>query len=356
MDETRSYTQPDRDTSRNQATDNTPGCLGGAFGLVLAGLIAAMIWIRRNKMSEEQTRQEEHQAELEKKREIGHETSDADVRGIALAGVVLVVVVAGVAVALWGLFVFFAYREAQADVPPPPLATPQQLPPEPRLQVAPAQDWQRMRATDTALLNSYGWVDQEAGVVRIPVERSMALLAEEGLPIREGAAGQYYTERVPDLESSGGQLPEDGSEIQIPWPTGTVPLQPIGTPQPAETASPQPDGAGAPQPGETPAAVTAGAQLFQSLGCVSCHRMGDNGVGPSLAGLFGSRVELASGETVTADEEYIRNSILDPNAQVVAGYQPVMPSFEGRISEEELSQLVAYIQSLEGGETDGGTR
>ena len=68
--------------------------------------------------------------------------------------------------------------------------------------------------------------------------------------------------------------------------------------------------------------------------------------GPSLAGLFGKTVQLQNGETVVADETYIRESILNPQAKVVAGYQPIMPTFQGLVSEEQLLQLIAYIKSL----------
>lgn len=92
----------------------------------------------------------------------------------------------------------------------------------------------------------------------------------------------------------------------------------------------------------------AGERLFQQLGCVTCHR-GSGGQGPSLVGLFGKPVQLKSGETVVADENYLRESILNPRAKVVAGYPPIMPTFQGQVTEEELLQLIAYIKSLEGG-------
>jgi len=74
---------------------------------------------------------------------------------------------------------------------------------------------------------------------------------------------------------------------------------------------------------------------------------GDTQRGPVLNGLFGSTVQLASGETVKADADYIRESILNPTAKVVDGYQPIMPTFQGLVSEEGVMQLIAYIQSLQ---------
>jgi cytochrome c oxidase subunit 2 len=89
-----------------------------------------------------------------------------------------------------------------------------------------------------------------------------------------------------------------------------------------------------------------GAALFVSLGCAGCH-VGSTVVhAPNLAGLYGTDVHLSDGRVVLADEAYIRDSILQPNRDVVAGYQPVMPSFAGIVGEDELQRLVAYIRSL----------
>lgn len=92
--------------------------------------------------------------------------------------------------------------------------------------------------------------------------------------------------------------------------------------------------------------VVAGQALFRARGCTGCHTPGSAVRAPSLDGLFGRPVPLEGGGTVNADERYIRDSILLPMSQVVAGYDPVMPSFEGLLSEEELMELIAYIKSL----------
>jgi cytochrome c oxidase subunit 2 len=89
-----------------------------------------------------------------------------------------------------------------------------------------------------------------------------------------------------------------------------------------------------------------GAQLFRSFGCSGCHEDSDVVRAPPLEGVFGSPVPLASGKVVLADEAYIRDSILLPKKDVAAGYEPVMPTFQGRISEDQLLQLIAYIKSL----------
>ena len=94
----------------------------------------------------------------------------------------------------------------------------------------------------------------------------------------------------------------------------------------------------------------AGEKLFQDLACATCHRDDATGRGPSLVGLFGKPVKLASGETVMADESYIRESIAAPSAKVVDSFQPIMPTYQGVVGEEGLMQLVAYIQSLKGPE------
>ena len=92
--------------------------------------------------------------------------------------------------------------------------------------------------------------------------------------------------------------------------------------------------------------VQGGAQLFTQLGCAHCHAPGSGIHAPNLAGVFGQPVPLSNGATVIADETYIRESIFFPKAKIVAGYDPIMPTFEGRITEEQVLQLVAYIRSL----------
>ena len=92
--------------------------------------------------------------------------------------------------------------------------------------------------------------------------------------------------------------------------------------------------------------ASAGGKLFADLACNTCHRPDAQGRGPVLDGLFGRMVALQSGDTVTADEAYIRESILTPSAKVVAGYQPIMPTFQGLVSEEQLLELIEYVKSL----------
>jgi hypothetical protein len=113
-----------------------------------------------------------------------HEQSSLNVRPIVLFGLGLLIMSAIVFVSMDLLFDYFAARQAKVDVLPSPLADPRQLPPEPRLQVDPAHDLQRLHATEDAALNSYYWVDQEKGIVGIPIDRAITVLAEKGLPTR----------------------------------------------------------------------------------------------------------------------------------------------------------------------------
>jgi cytochrome c oxidase subunit II len=90
-----------------------------------------------------------------------------------------------------------------------------------------------------------------------------------------------------------------------------------------------------------------GEQLFQQLGCSTCHLLDQQGRCPIMRGVYGSRVQLNDGRTVLADDSYIRESILNPNAKIVSGFRPdVMPTFQGQITEEQLLQLIVYIKSL----------
>jgi cytochrome c oxidase subunit 2 len=109
-------------------------------------------------------------------------------------------------------------------------------------------------------------------------------------------------------------------------------------------------------PGETPEA--AGLKLFEGMRCASCHPTDPatktiDGVparGPLLAGIYGTKVALKDGGSVEVNDDYIRESLMRPLAKVVAGFEPVMPLYEGQLSEEQIIQLTAYIKSLKGSE------
>jgi cytochrome c oxidase subunit 2 len=121
-------------------------------------------------------------------------------------------------------------------------------------------------------------------------------------------------------------------------------------PRPVETplisSSPS---TGTPRPGEPGGAgnAYAGQQIYQA-NCATCHSLdGSTGVGPTWQGLYGSQITLESGETVTADDAYIRESILQPNAKVHQGFPPAMPSFQGLLNDQQLSDVIAFIRTLE---------
>ncbi|MGH9430448.1 MAG: cytochrome c oxidase subunit II [Terriglobia bacterium] len=90
--------------------------------------------------------------------------------------------------------------------------------------------------------------------------------------------------------------------------------------------------------------AAAGAELFEQYGCITCH---GTGKAPPFVGLYGSTVRLEGGQTVVADDAYIRQSVLDPSSQIVLGYKPIMPTFQGQISEDQILEIIAYIRSLE---------
>jgi cytochrome c oxidase subunit II len=93
--------------------------------------------------------------------------------------------------------------------------------------------------------------------------------------------------------------------------------------------------------------ASAGEKLFADLACNTCHRPESTGRGPVLNGIFGKTIITDTGETIVVDEAHIRESILNPSAKVQAGYQPVMPTFQGVVSEEGLLQLIEYVKSLQ---------
>jgi cytochrome c oxidase subunit 2 len=90
----------------------------------------------------------------------------------------------------------------------------------------------------------------------------------------------------------------------------------------------------------------AGAKVFQQSGCPTCHIADGTGLGPSLVGVYGHSVKLTTGETLTADDAYMRESIVLPKAKVVLGYSPIMPSFQGQLTEEQLNNVIAYLRAL----------
>lgn len=92
--------------------------------------------------------------------------------------------------------------------------------------------------------------------------------------------------------------------------------------------------------------ASQGEKLFQKYACNTCHLSETTGRGPVLIGLYNSDVTLADNSIVKADENYIRESILNPQAKIVKGFQPIMPTFQGQVNEDDLLKLLAYVKSL----------
>src|ERR1700676_731411 len=108
--------------------------------------------------------------------------------------------------------------------------------------------------------------------------------------------------------------------------------------------------------GSTGPVSASGEKIFAELGCATCHRTDTQGRGPNLQGVFGQPVQLEDGRTVNADENYLRECILDPGAKRVKGFQPIMPTFQGLVSEEQVNALVAYIKSISAAKTGDSAR
>jgi cytochrome c oxidase subunit 2 len=89
-----------------------------------------------------------------------------------------------------------------------------------------------------------------------------------------------------------------------------------------------------------------GLKIFQDYSCITCHRADSSTRGPNIVGLYGSVVHLQDGTSVLADDNYLRTSILDPSAQIVAGFRNIMPSFQGQLSEEQILDLIEYFKSV----------
>ncbi len=143
----------------------------------------------------------------------GHEVKDLSPKSIALFAVVLSAVILLVLLVSYGLLRLFGTVEMRSEIPPSPLARTRQAAPGPLLQVNPAKDIADMRAAEDGLLNSYGWIDPKAGVVRIPISRAIEILAQKGLPARtpakEGKQGAGSLEQK--RQASGDASKEQGA-------------------------------------------------------------------------------------------------------------------------------------------------
>ncbi len=133
----------------------------------------------------------------------GHETSDANIRNLIVFGVGLsLLVVAGLLVSGAVLHYFVGHQEL--GPPASPFENVRTLPPEPRLQVSAPKDLEQYKAAQDEILNNYGWVDQTAGVVRIPIDRAMDILLQKGLPVRGATPAKRGALETPEPNSGQG--------------------------------------------------------------------------------------------------------------------------------------------------------
>lgn len=196
---------------------------------------------------------------------------------------------------------------------------------------------------------------REIDALHVPVDTPVRLILNS-----QDVIHSFY---VPALRLKNDVVPGLTQSVSFtPWQTGTFPIEcaefcgsghsrmlaSITVMSRAEYSrwlAAQPEG-------DTLAA--AGARLFRSYGCSGCH-IGRGPVrAPSLEGIYGRPVPLADGRVVTADSAYIRDSILEPRKDVAAGFEPVMPSFAGRVSQSDLIELTAYIRALAAGAPQPG--
>jgi len=116
--------------------------------------------------------------------ESGHEVSDINPKRVAMVGLALATVIALALLVTYGLFHYFYSGETRTRPLPSPLSYSREPTPEPRLSVEPGEELKTLRSEEDAMLKSYGWIDRDKGVVRIPIDRAIEILAERGLPVR----------------------------------------------------------------------------------------------------------------------------------------------------------------------------
>ena len=163
-----------------------------------------------------------------------------------------------------------------------------------------ANAWKAEDGTVHEHLYTAGWIDRDAGVVHIPIDRAMDLILLEKEP------------SAPQSDKSGASGANEKN----------TPLQ------------------------------STGRELFRRYGCDVCHSPDAYVHAPSLVGIFGEKVRLSDGTFVRADDQYLRNSILHAGVQLVAGYPAIMPTFSGYIPEPNVLELIAYLKSFKGTKGD----
>jgi hypothetical protein len=137
--------------------------------------------------------------------EVSHETADVDVRGILRFGGALAIVAVVIQIALYWLLLYYDRREARRDTPVTSAQSKEEPPTEPRLRVAPRADLLEMRRAEDQVLNSYGWVDREKNIARVPIERGMEIIVKRGLPMRKQAPQTTKESAGARTTAEGGQ-------------------------------------------------------------------------------------------------------------------------------------------------------
>jgi cytochrome c oxidase subunit 2 len=195
-------------------------------------------------------------------------------------------------------------------------------------------------------------VPADENYIRESILNSVAKVVKGYNPVMPPYQGQLSDDQVNQLLAYIKTLSTRGATAPSAAPSATAASG--ATAAPAGTAAPRATAAPLTLPSPTPASggggvgnlAAKGEQLFTSKGCIGCHMLAGGGVGPSLKGVYNSTVTLEDGSTVTADEAYIHESILNSKAKVVKGYQPVMPLYDGLLKDDEVAQLIEYVKSL----------
>jgi cytochrome c oxidase subunit 2 len=195
--------------------------------------------------------------------------------------------------------------------------------------------------------------------VRESILNSVAKVVQGYQPVMPAYQGQLSDDQVnqllaymKSLSNRGGTAPATVPTV-VPVATSAAATAPTATSAPVATSAPlalptaTPAAGGAAGGGPFNADLAAkGSQLFTNLGCIGCHQDSGVGLGPSLKGVYNSTVTLSDGSTITADEAYIHESIVNSTAKVVKDYNPIMPPYQGQLKDDEVQQLVEYIKSL----------
>lgn len=188
-----------------QKSKHVPGKAGlavaVAFGAVVLALLLGLLGVNRPNRDKEQ---------FESSVAAGYEKRDLSVRGIVIFLAALVIMLGLVFVVTNGVMLAFTGHPPPLQYPPQGLSnapTPD-LPPEPRLEAVPGAQNEQSTSSEEQKLNSYGWIDQKAGVVRIPIDRALDLLLQRGLPTRQQTPNQFQDQgqSSPSVPSSGRQM------------------------------------------------------------------------------------------------------------------------------------------------------